>query len=127
MISSEYFLFKNFQYKVQNNLYYEVDIFNNVDFTVNDLRLLVSSQKENFDLVLPVLILTKEFTNTNFELMSAVSRNINNPYSKADAFVIYSLSQKILGNFYLKINKPERPTQFFNSAEDALSWLKQYM
>lgn len=127
MNSSEYIVFKKFQFKIQNNLYYEVDINNNVDFNVEDLKLLVEAQKENFRLELPVLVLCKEFTNTNFELMSFVSKNKNNPYSKADAFVIYSLAQKILGNFYLRINKPERPTQFFNSKEEALKWLKQYM
>lgn len=127
MNSSEYIVFKKFQFNIQNNLYYEVDINNNVDFNVEDLKLLVEAQKENFRLELPVLVLCKEFTNTNFELMSFVSKNKNNPYSKADAFVIYSLAQKILGNFYLRINKPERPTQFFNSKEEALKWLKQYM
>ena len=127
MNSSKYIVLKKFQFKIQNNLYYEVDINNNVDFNVEDLKLLVEAQKENFRLELPVLVLCKEFTNTNFELMSFVSKNKNNPYSKADAFVIYSLAQKILGNFYLRINKPERPTQFFNSKEEALKWLKQYM
>lgn len=127
MNSSGYIVFSKFQFKVQDNLYYEVDINNNVDFNVEDLKLLVEAQKEKFGLELPVLALCKEFTNTNFELMSYISKNKNNPYSKADAFVIYSLAQKILGNFYLRINKPERPTQFFNSQEEALKWLKQYM
>ena len=127
MSSSEYIVLNKFQFKVQDNLYYEIDINNNVDFNVEDLKLLVEAQKEKFGLMLPVLVLCKEYTNTNYELMSYISKNKNNPYSTADAFVIYSLSQKILGNFYLRINKPERPTQFFNSKEDALKWLKQYM
>ena len=127
MNSSKCIVSEKFQVKVQDNLYYEVDMFNNIDFNVEDLKLLVETQKENFGLLLPVLVLCKEFTNTNFELMSSLSKNQNNPYSKADAFVIYSLSQKILANFYLRINKPERPTKFFNSKEEALVWLKQYM
>lgn len=127
MSSSEYIVLNKFQFKVQDNLYYEIDINNNVDFNVEDLKLLVEAQKEKFGLMLPVLVLCKEYTNTNYELMSYISKNKNNPYSKADAFVIYSLAQKILGNFYLRINKPERHTQFFNSKEDALKWLKQYM
>lgn len=127
MIHLDFIILKNFKFIVRDSLYYEVEIFNNVDFTVDDLKLLVNEQKENFNVKLPVLILCNEFSSTNLELMLAVSKNENNPYSKADAFVIKSLAQKILANFYLKINKPERPTKFFNKKEEALDWLKQYM
>ena len=127
MIHLDFIILKNFKFIVRDSLYYEVEIFNNVDFTVDDLKLLVNEQKENFNVKLPVLILCNEFSSTNLELMLAVSKNENNPYSKADAFVIKSLAQKILANFYLKINKTERPTKFFNKKEEALDWLKQYM
>lgn len=127
MIHLDFIILKNFKFIVRDSLYYEVEIFNNVDFTVDDLKLLVNEQKENFNVKLPVLILCNEFSSTNLELMLALSKNANNPYSKADAFVIKSLAQKILANFYLRINKPERPTKFFNKKEEALDWLKQYM
>jgi hypothetical protein len=32
--------------------------------------------------------------------------------------------ESILGNLFLKINKPIVPTKFFNEREDALKWLK---
>ena len=41
----------------------------------------------------------------------------------AIAFVLQSMAQKIVGNFYLKINKPETPTKFFNDQADAEEWL----
>jgi hypothetical protein len=44
---------------------------------------------------------------------------------KADAFVIKGLALRIIGNGYLKINKPKRPTRLFNSKEDAIDWLKR--
>ncbi|HRG57751.1 MAG TPA: hypothetical protein PK323_02280 [Bacteroidia bacterium] len=44
----------------------------------------------------------------------------------ADAFVINSMALKILMNGYLKFNKPTRPTKFFNSAENAVAWLKEF-
>ena len=46
-------------------------------------------------------------------------------YKKADAFVIYSLAQKIIGNFYLKLNKPTVPTKFFNTIEAAKLWINE--
>jgi len=41
----------------------------------------------------------------------------------ADAFVIKSLSQKIVANLMIKINKPSVPTRFFDKIEDAEKWL----
>jgi hypothetical protein len=45
--------------------------------------------------------------------------------TKADAMVLTSLPQRILGDFYLKINKPPISTKFFGNKEDAIVWLKQ--
>lgn len=44
-------------------------------------------------------------------------------YKLADAFVISSMAQAIVANFYMKINKPVVPTKFFKTEKDALSWL----
>lgn len=46
-------------------------------------------------------------------------------YKLADAFVISSLAQKIIANFYMKVNKPYVPTRFFNNEPDAVNWLKE--
>lgn len=48
----------------------------------------------------------------------------SNSYTLADAFVLHSLSQRILGNFYMKFDKPAKPTQIFSDREEALKWLK---
>lgn len=45
-------------------------------------------------------------------------------YKLADAFVIDSLAQKIIGNFIVRVHKPPVPTNLFNNKEDALIWLK---
>lgn len=45
---------------------------------------------------------------------------------KADAFVINSLALKILMNGYLKFNKPNRPTKFFNAEQTAVTWLNEF-
>jgi hypothetical protein len=37
------------------------------------------------------------------------------------------MAQRILANFYIKINKPERPTKFFNDKDEAVNWIKQYL
>lgn len=45
---------------------------------------------------------------------------------KAMAFVITSLAQRIIGNFFININKPPTPTKIFNSREEALVWVKKF-
>lgn len=42
----------------------------------------------------------------------------------ADALVIKGMAQKIVGNFYLQVNKPSRPTRLFTDKAEALLWLK---
>lgn len=48
-------------------------------------------------------------------------------HRKASAFIINSLSQKLLGNFYIKINKPNSPTKFFSAKEKAIKWAKEIL
>jgi hypothetical protein len=45
----------------------------------------------------------------------------------ADAIVVHSLSQRLLGNFYLKMNRPEKPTQLFSSVKEAEEWLSTFL
>ena len=127
MTLSKSIVFENFQLTINEHGFYEVEVFDNVDFSVSDLKQLVKAQQEHFDILLPVLTLCKEHANTNIELLNVIAKNKNNPYSKADAFVIKSMAQRILANFYIKIHKPERPTKFFSSKDDAILWLKQYL
>ena len=45
----------------------------------------------------------------------------------ARAMVIKQLGHRIAGNFYIKFQKPIIPTRIFNSHEEALIWLKQFL
>jgi hypothetical protein len=48
------------------------------------------------------------------------------PYSKAEAFMINSVALQLIANFYLRINRPERPTRMFSNEEEAVKWLKRF-
>lgn len=45
----------------------------------------------------------------------------------AEAYVIKSLPQKLLGNFYIRFDKPLAPTKLFTDEKKALLWLKQFL
>jgi hypothetical protein len=70
------------------------------------------------------------FTMTKLTIMEAevmeFMANVANNHGKADAFVIHSLPQKILGNIYLNFKSPQIPTCFFSSEEKAIEWLSLY-
>jgi len=123
---SNFYQNETFSVKVIDNSYYKVRVCENQDFTVDDLATLVEAQKKSVGLVLPVLIICEKNVLADIILLSKLSQKENNPYSKADAFVLNSVAQKIMANFYIKINIPERPTNFFDNVDDALNWLKQY-
>jgi hypothetical protein len=46
-----------------------------------------------------------------------------NIFTIADALVINSLGHKILADFYIKFNKPVKPTKLFSKQAKAISWL----
>ncbi|MBA4241150.1 MAG: hypothetical protein C0448_10505 [Sphingobacteriaceae bacterium] len=127
MTLSKKITFPNFEIEISDFGFYKVSVNDSEEFTVDDLKKLVNAEAELGGEKLPVLVLCAEHATTNSELMNAMAKNINNPYSKADAFVIKSMAQKILANFYIKINKPERPTKFFNDKDEAINWLKPFL
>lgn len=117
----------NFILSIKNDELYVIEVNDTDEFKVSDLSLLVAKQREMGAKRLPVLVICNEYASTNVELLNTLAKNENNPYSTADAFVIKSLAQKLLANFYFKFKKPERPTQFFNDIDKAKSWLMQFI
>lgn len=115
-----------FTITVIDNKYYLVEFKEDVELTLESFVQLVNFQKEISGKVMPVLILCPPSATTDNAVMKYASKQQNNPYTKADAYVISSTGQKILGNFYLKFNTPERPTKLFNDKANALKWLSEF-
>jgi len=127
MNSSKKIVFENFSVTINDLGFYEIEVFNDKEFGFEELTNLKESQVKMGAQHLPVLVLCGSYSSTDTVFLKHLSKNENNPYSKADAFVITSIAQKILANFYIKIFIPERPTRFFKTKEDAIIWLKQYI
>lgn len=118
---------KKFTISLNDKGYYELFIKAGEEVFVEDVQLIKDSQKQLSGKRLPILISGGQFSITNIETLKYIAKNENMPYSKVSAYVAESIPQKILGNFYLKIYKPERPTHFFYHKADAVEWLKQYL
>src|ERR1700756_4774181 len=43
------------------------------------------------------------------------------------SILIESPLSRIIGNFFMGLNKPSVPAKLFNNEQDAIAWLKQYV
>ena len=57
---------------------------------------------------------------------SFVASKERSKYIRANAGVIHSLPQKLIANFYLKMNQPSAPTMFFEDEQNAVDWLLSF-
>lgn len=64
--------------------------------------------------------------NTFTEDAKKFSANEGVSYSISEAFVLNNGMLKILGNFYLRFNRPKVPTRLFSNEEEARKWLDTF-
>jgi hypothetical protein len=101
-----------------------LEIFGNVSIgkkeakEMNDAIGLLSKGKESL-----VLMVADEITTFNKEALDFSASEEGLKYTIGDALVVKSISQRVTANFYLKINKPKKPSKIFNSEKDAVNWL----
>lgn len=75
----------------------------------------------------PLLITFDEFAIPPVETREFWALKDSCPYASADAYLAATLGHKMIGNIYLKFNKPGRPTRVFSQSEDAVEWLRTFL
>lgn len=71
-----------------------------------------------------VLLGGEEFFQVSREAREVAASDKFSTHLAAVALFSSELSLKILGNLYIKINRPNVPTKFFNDKKKAETWLK---
>lgn len=70
------------------------------------------------------------FDITTVKKITAEARNYlaneGNELVLASAILINSPITKMIGNFFIAVNKPKNPTRLFTNKEEALKWLEQF-
>jgi hypothetical protein len=69
------------------------------------------------------LIIFGEYTMVDLDAMK-LSSTLDGNKEIAEAYVIKSMAQHILGNFYMHVIKPANPTKFFTDETEAQNWLQ---
>lgn len=72
-----------------------------------------------------VLVESDELTSFSKEARELAASEQIACHSAAKALYIKSLGQRIIANFYLKLNKPFVKTRVFESKEEACDWIRQ--
>lgn len=70
-----------------------------------------------------ILMLVGEYSVLSKEAREIASKQEYGNTRKAMAFVINGLPHRIIGNFFINVNKPPTPTKIFNSRKEAEEWL----
>ncbi len=65
-------------------------------------------------------------TEVEDSMRSSSASGGQNMHTIADAIVVKNLSQRIIANFYLRFNKPVKPTRIFSESESAAFWLMSF-
>lgn len=107
------------------NTILQINIFDNIEYDKEEIDLIVNyliglTKGEKYKL----LVTTGQFSIITICGLKALSRKKSNCYATATAYVITSVPQKLMANFYLNTFKPQIPIKFFDTIEDAKTWLK---
>lgn len=72
-----------------------------------------------------VLTVSGHLSSISKEARETVASKTFAGITKAKALVVDSLGQRIVGNFYLTVNKPHIKTKIFGNREEAIVWLRE--
>lgn len=114
--------------KLRNDGILEYVMKSSDDFTVEDIK---ETNKAVGELgggrAFLNLVYIHQLFNTDPEVREYAATEESNRYTIADAFVVNSTALKLVGNFYIRFNKPARPTKIFTSDTEAIEWLKSFL
>jgi hypothetical protein len=74
-----------------------------------------------------VLLISGEHTTITREARELAAKPEYALNRRAKAIVISSIAQRIIGNYFLKVNKPRGLVKLFTSEEAAVKWLRKNM
>lgn len=105
------------------HIHYDDELFN-----IEDSKRIFSITREQspWDIA-PVYLTGGAFTNQDNESKKFNGSHEVTKHCSAIAFLSPTMAQKIVANFFIKVMKPDVPTRFFSSEEEALDWLKNFI
>ena len=75
----------------------------------------------------PLLIDARQIKSISKEARDNFSIQNRETMITSFAVIIESPLSRIIGNFFMGLNKPSVPAKLFNNEDEAIAWLKQYL
>lgn len=75
----------------------------------------------------PIMIDARDIKSMSREARSHFSTNGRDSKTNAFGIIVKSPISRVIGNFFLGINKPAVPSKLFENEEKALKWLKNFI
>lgn len=75
----------------------------------------------------PQITIAGKYTSITREARDFIATDESVKYNSAEAYIIQSLAQRILANFYLKFSVPKVPTKVFTDRGKAEEWIRQFI
>lgn len=73
-----------------------------------------------------ILKIPGKYTTVDKDTRLHVAKGDGARFSIAEAFILNSLAHRLIGNFYLSVEKPQKPTRFFTTTTEAEVWLNTF-
>lgn len=94
---------------------------------LNHAKDLISKIKEKSPWQLaPVLVSADPFSEHDNDAQKYLAGEDVMERSSAIAVITPNMAQRIAVNFFIRFKKPSKPTRFFNTEKEALTWLAGY-
>ncbi len=112
------------QRKEDGHLY--IWIHDNQELDVEDIKAMVKAKTELFGLQPhTAIIIPGNYSSISNEARDFASSKEAYEGAIAKTIVAKSLAIRLIGNFFIKYNRPPAPTRLFSNEKDAIRWLNQ--
>jgi hypothetical protein len=102
----------------------QLDTLDDVDYDMAKVTIIINYLTQlASDKPFKLLVIAAESSNITVDSLRLLSSSAGMNYVEAQAYVLSTLSQKLMANFYLKFLKSEKPVKFFKDKDSAISWL----
>lgn len=104
----------------------QINISPNSDILVNHIKIMVTTAIEICNgKSTPLIMFIGEFSTFSKEAREFSANRENLGVITSIAYVLNNLGQRLIINFFIKVNKPTMPIKMFGHEKDAILWLKK--
>lgn len=124
-MNTDYFISFNLKMWIDDGIF-RVNIFSeNID-----LNIVQTGVRERLKICggesYPLLSDCRRIKNVDKEARAFLAKPENTVLISAGALLVNNQLQKVLGNFFIQINKPPVPARLFTDESEAIAWLQQF-